>query len=325
MAAPITRRRFLRTLALSTTAALLAPLGCASNQAGRHPNIIFIMADDMGYGDPGCQNPESKIPTPNIDRLAAEGIRCTDAHSGSAVCTPTRYGVLTGRYSWRTRLKSGVLWGYSRPLIETDRMTVPGLLQQHGYRTGCIGKWHLGLGWQTAEGEPGPWEYSEDPESQWTGEHIDFGKPLTAGPHTAGFDYSWVIPASLDMAPYCYIENGKVVTLPTAHTDQNPPGKGGFWRAGPIAPDFAFPEVLPTLTHRATDFIDSHMQDTPDAPFFLYFPLTAPHRPIAPADFVMGKSQAGEYGDFVVEVDWTVGQVMEALKRKGIAGNTLII
>jgi len=321
MRSAISRRTFLRSFTTGLAAAVLAPAACSRSRDRAHPNIIFLMADDMGYGDVGCQSVDEKIPTPNMDRLASRGIRFTDAHSGSAVCTPTRYGVLTGRYAWRTRLKSGVLWGYSRPLIDPDRMTVASLLKQHGYFTGAIGKWHLGLGWQTKPGQPGPWESGEANESRWTGEHIDFRKPLTGGPVTAGFDYAYVIPASLDMAPYCYIHNDRVETLPTAHTEQNPPAQGGFWRAGPIAPDFRFPEVLPTLTDKAVNFIHDHARE----PFFLYFPLTAPHRPIAPADFVKGKSRAGDYGDFVVEVDWTVGRVLQALDENGLADNTLII
>ncbi|MEJ2051115.1 MAG: sulfatase-like hydrolase/transferase, partial [Calditrichota bacterium] len=154
----------------------LAPVACSRGRNNARPNIVFLMADDMGYGDVGCQSVDNKIPTPNMDRLASQGIRFTDAHSGSAVCTPTRYGVLTGRYAWRSRLKSGVLWGYSRPLIEPDRMTVASLVKKHGYATGCIGKWHLGLGWQTKPGKRGPWEQDLTNESRWTGENIDFSK-----------------------------------------------------------------------------------------------------------------------------------------------------
>jgi len=270
----------------------------------KRPNIIFIMADDMGYGDLGCYNKESKIPTLNMDALAAEGIRFTDAHSPSAVCTPTRYGVLTGRYCWRSRLKKGVLNGYSPTLIETQRMTVASLLKQHGYATACIGKWHLGLG---------------------NDKKADFNKPFVSGPNTLGFDYFYGIPASLDMPPYCYIENDRAVEKPTLTVEAGKAEEDGWWREGAIAPDFKHVEVLPKLTERAVEYIDNHSGKSQDKPLFMYFAMTAPHCPIAPADFVKGRSKAGGYGDFVVEVDWTVGQVVKALERNGLTDNTLII
>ena len=302
------RRNFLKAAGIGI--ASLAMPGCAnglqsgSSAAGSNkPNIVFIMADDMGYGDLGCYNKKSKIPTPNMDRLAAEGMRFTDAHSPSAVCTPTRYGVLTGRYCWRSRLKSGVLGGYSPALIDTERMTVSSMLKQYGYSTACIGKWHLGLG---------------------NAKKTDYDKPLVPGPNALGFDYFYGIPASLDMTPYCYIENERPVEKPTLTIEEGKASEDGWWRAGAIAPGFKHVEVLPKLTEKAVKYIDDHTKTSPDKPFFMYFPLPAPHCPIAPADFVKGKSKAGGYGDFVVEVDWTVGQVVKALQRNGLTGNTLI-
>lgn len=302
------RRNFLKAAGIGI--ASLAMPGCAnglqsgSSAAGSNkPNIVFIMADDMGYGDLGCYNKKSKIPTPNMDRLAAEGMRFTDAHSPSAVCTPTRYGVLTGRYCWRSRLKSGVLGGYSPALIDTERMTVASMLKQYGYSTACIGKWHLGLG---------------------NAKKTDYDKPLVPGPNALGFDYFYGIPASLDMTPYCYIENERPVEKPTLTIEEGKASEDGWWRAGAIAPGFKHVEVLPKLTEKAVKYIDDHTKTSPDKPFFMYFPLPAPHCPIAPADFVKGKSKAGGYGDFVVEVDWTVGQVVKALQRNGLTGNTLI-
>lgn len=258
----------------------------------------------MGYGDLGCYNKESKIPTINMDALAAEGIRFTDAHSPSAVCTPTRYGVLTGRYCWRTRLKKGVLNGYSPTLIDPERITVASLLKKHGYATACIGKWHLGMG---------------------NDKKADFNKPFVSGPNTFGFDYFYGISASLDMPPYCYIENDRAVEKPTLTVEAGKADEDGWWRAGAIAPGFKHVEVLPTLTQKAVEYIDNHTSKSPDKPFFLYFALPAPHCPIAPADFVKGRSKAGGYGDFVVEVDWTVGLVVKALERNGLADNTLVI
>ncbi len=323
MSSNIGRRKFLHLLGAGT-AALSFPFLSCSTGVPENPNIVFILADDLGYGDLSSQNNFSKIPTPRMDQLASQGMRFTDAHSNSSVCTPTRYGVLTGRYAWRTRLESGVLWGYSRPLIDQNRMTVASMLKDDDYNTACIGKWHLGLGWQTKSGEQGPWESQQDtPESQWTAAGIDFTKPLTEGPLTVGFDYFYGIPASLDMVPYCYIENDQVVEPPTQEIEEGDPAEDGWWRPGPIAPGFSHIDTLPHLTGKAVDYINSQAES--DTPFFLYFPLTAPHVPIAPIDEVHGKSEAGGYGDFVYQVDQTVGAVMDALEQNGMTDNTLII
>ncbi len=278
------------------------------------PNIVLILADDLGYGDPGCYNPASKIPTPHIDRLASQGMRFTDAHSPSSVCTPTRYALLTGRYSWRSRLKSGVLWGFSRALIEPERTTIASLLKDAGYRTGAVGKWHLGL-------------QSPDPDAanEKAQPPVDYAQPLRPGPVTVGFDYFFGIPASLDMEPYVYVLNDRAVEQPTETTEGSKHRRqdgGGFWRKGPIAPEFQHIDVLPTITEKAVKFID-RQQD--GHPFFLYFPLSAPHTPWMPTDEFRGRSGAGYYGDFVVQVDWTVGQVMKVLERKGLAENTLLV
>ncbi|MCH8048063.1 MAG: arylsulfatase [Planctomycetes bacterium] len=298
------------TLILLTCAACLSihPISKAqSAETPRLPNIVFILADDMGYGDPGCYNPESKIPTPNIDSLARDGMRFTDAHSPSAVCSPTRYGVLTGRYSWRTRMKRGVLGGYSRALIDPKRVTVASFLKQHGYATGCVGKWHLGLG---------------------SAAKTDYTKPLTPGPNSLGFDYFFGIPASLDMTPYVFVRNERVVALPTekiAGSGMRRKGGGGFWRGGGIAPGFRHIDVLPTCSQEAVKFIEGQADRAAVKPFFLYFPLSAPHTPWMPTKEFVGKSGAGPYGDFTAQVDWTVGQVVEALKRTKQFDNTLLI
>ncbi len=288
---------------------LLALVAAQPLQAGGKkqgpPNIIFLMADDLGTGDLGCYNKKSKIPTPNFDRLAASGVRFTDSHTPSAVCTPTRYGVLTGRYCWRSRLKRGVLNGYSPLLIETDRMTLASFLRSQGYHTGVVGKWHLGLG---------------------NAAKVDYSRPLTPGPNTVGFDYFFGIPASLDMAPYVYVENDRVVEAPTdtvKGSKMRRHGGGGFWRAGPIAPSFDFNEVLPKITEKAVSYIEKRAKHK--QPFFLYMPLSAPHTPWMPLKKFQGKSKAGPYGDFVVQVDWTVGQILDALDRLKVADNTLII
>ncbi|NQU86071.1 MAG: arylsulfatase, partial [Mariniphaga sp.] len=283
---------------------------CKQKDSNNYPNIVYILADDMGIGDLGCYNPESKIPTPAMDDLASEGMMFTDAHTNSAVCTPTRYGILTGRYAFRTRLKSGVLWGSSTPLIEKGTATVPSLLSRYGYNTACIGKWHLGLGWQTLE----PWVELTDNWSE-DNKKIDFSKIILEGPTTIGFDYFYGIPGSLDMPPYIFIENNQPQGLPTSITKE-----GG--REGMTVPDFKAKDVMPVLTSKAIEYINQQDQTKP---FFLYFPLTAPHTPVVTNDEFIGKSQAGQYGDFVVECDATVNKVIDALKQKGLYENTLII
>jgi len=303
-------------MAGAAVAAALGRVPFAAQPRKSNPNIIFILADDMGYGDPRCNNAESKVPTPVMDRLALEGVRFTDAHAGSSVCTPTRYGVLTGRYCWRSSLKKGVLGGFSPRLIEPGRMTVASLLREHGYRTACIGKWHLGMNW--AKKEP-----PADPASAKNGnrdENIVFSKPIRGGPLEVGFDYYFGISASLDMPPYAYIENDRLVGNPT---ERQP--KWGAVREGPKDPDFDFYEVLPTLTKKAVEFVDNHVAKNPDGPFFLYLPLNSPHTPVVPADFVKGRSKAGDYGDFVAETDWSIGEVVKALDQRKLADNTLIV
>jgi arylsulfatase A-like enzyme len=291
------RREFLGTLAA------VSALPTASAAGPQRPNIVYILADDLGWGDLSCYNKDSGVPMPNANRLASEGMRFTDMHSGSAVCTPTRYGILTGRYCWRSRLKQGVLGGYSPNLIEKGRLTVPALLRQQGYYTAGVGKWHLGLGTQAK---------------------CDFTQPLDPNPTTHGFDYYYGIPASLDMAPYLYFENGTVVEQPTAHTEGKNDPRGVFWRPGPIAPSLKIEEVLPHLTAKAVSILKERAR-TPDKPFFLYFPLTGPHTPWVPTAEFRGKSKAGDYGDFAVQVDDVLGQILRTLEETGAAKNTLII
>ncbi len=304
---------FLLAIALSANAA----------EQATAPNLVVILADDMGIGDPGCYNARSKIPTPHIDRLAAEGMRFTDAHSGSGVCTPTRYGLLTGRYAWRTRLKQGVLWGDSRSLIEPGRLTIAEMLKQHGYRTACVGKWHLGFQAADLNSQDAP---PANATLQSDHQHaVDYNQTLRPGPVTEGFDYFFGIPASLDMEPYVFVENDRVTEAPTAHTERSlhrRQGGNGFWRAGPIAPSFKHVEVLPTLADKAVAWLE---QQTADHPFFLYFPLTAPHTPWVPTEEYAGRSAVGYYGDFVMQVDAVVGRVMDTLEKKGLAEKTLLI
>ena len=307
------RRDFLKSIAAAAGTAMMA--GCTHNVFGdnkkisygsgngKQPNIVYILTDDMGYGDVSALNPKAVWKTPYMDKLAKNGMIFTDAHSGSAVCTPTRYGVLTGRYSWRSKLKSGVLWGTSSPLLESGRMTVGSLLQKNGYSTACVGKWHLGLGWRKNNGK------------------IDFSQPVADGPNEHGFDYSYIIPASLDMAPYVYLENNKPTSVPTKTTASKI--KYGWWRKGLTGDDFEHEQVLPHLTDKTVEYIDTHAKT--DNPFFVYFAMPAPHTPILPTAQFKSKSKTNPYGDYVLEVDYMVGKVAEALERNGIAENTLII
>jgi len=279
------------------------------------PNILYVLCDDLGYGDIHALNPErGKIPTPNMDRLAAEGMAFTDVHSSSSVCTPTRYGILTGRYNWRTRLQSGVLGGFSPPLIAADRLTVPKLLKQHGYHTACIGKWHLGMTMPIARKNGKFTDQIED------GNDGTFNTQLRIadGPLTRGFDYYFGISASLDMPPFAFIENDRFTQAPTATKK--------WIRSGPAAPDFEALDVLPTLARKASEYIGARaVEAKAGQPFFLYLPLNAPHTPILPTKDWQGKSGLNPYGDFVMQVDATLGEVLAAVEKNGLAATTLVV
>jgi len=305
-----TRREFLKAMGAGA-ASLTLPAIVSAIGSKQKPNIIFIMADDLGYGDVGCYNPASKIPTPNIDRFAKQGVRFTDAHSPAAICTPTRYGVLTGRYCWRTWLKSRVIDGDGAPLIEPARLTIASMLKQHGYRTACIGKWHLGLDWTFYKGKE-PAEDNKRRDGYW--KYIDFTKPFKGGPTELGFDYFFGTPAAAtDDCLWCYVENDRVVGNPrTVEGRMEVPG----WR---------HEDVDTTFTKKSIKFIQEHTENHPHNPFFLYLALSVPHIPWLPPDFVKGKSQAGPRGDQVVLADWVLQQVVDTLKRLDIGGNTLII
>lgn len=282
-------------------------LTCSTCLAAK-PNIVLIMADDMGFGDVQALNSNSKIPTPHLNDLANDGMTFIDAHSPSAVCTPTRYALVTGRYCWRSRLKRGVLNGYGEPLIEKDRPTLATLLSSAGYKTGIVGKWHLGLG------------FAKDAAKQ-DNKGFDFSKPIDHGPNDLGWDYSFIIPASLDFPPYVYIKNHEITQFPSIREDARK--FPAFWRRGERSPDFDMAECLDRLTDEASQFIARNAQG--DEPFFLYFPLTAPHKPVYPHPRFKGKTSLGPYGDFVTQVDSTVGDVMKAIDTAGITKNTLVI
>jgi arylsulfatase A-like enzyme len=299
---------------------LLCSLGWTQNVSAEDnlPNIVVILADDMGFGDVQPNNPNSKIPTPAFNRLAKEGVNFTDAHSGSGVCTPTRYGLVCGKYCWRTRLKRGVLGGYSPPLIKSEQQTIGAVLRKAGYHTGCVGKWHLGLGWQWSKQKPDNLNSFGIAGQKGS---VDYTQPITDGPTHHGFDESYIIPASLDMSPYVYLKNDRVVGLPTDIIESSPFPK--FYRKGEINKQFSHVDCLSHLLGKAQDFIRT--QSATEKPFFLYFPMPAPHKPVIPMDSFRGKTTLGMYGDFVAQVDWTVGEVLRTLDETKIADNTLVI
>jgi arylsulfatase A-like enzyme len=271
-----------------------------------HPNIVYILADDLGCGDVQCLNPQrGKIKTRHLDRLASQGMTFTDAHSGSSVCTPTRYGLLTGRYAWRTRLQSGVLDGTDDPpLIATDRLTVPALLKQHGYTTAAIGKWHLGFESERPAGVKAADAKARKRETGGKRAPGSLGLPagsrIVGGPVTRGFDYFWGCSNARTMSGL--IENDRVIE-----------------NIEPIT-------MLPRLGQRAVSYVAEHAAGAKAGqPFFLYLPLTSPHTPILPTPEWQGKSGLGAYGDFVMQTDAVVGDVLAALEKHGLADNALVI
>ncbi|MGG5460135.1 sulfatase family protein [Clostridium sp. B9] len=275
------------------------------------PNVIYILADDMGYGDVSHFNENCGFKTENFDEMCERGLSFEDAHASSSLCTPSRYGILTGRYNWRSRLKNGVLGGYSKPLIEEGRETVANLFKNQGYKTACIGKWHLGLDWKWVGEE-------QDVVTFDAPEGIDYSKEIGKTPNHYGFDYFYGISSSLDMPPYVYIENNRVTMEPTKFTS----GEGkGFWRKGPTADDFNHEEVFPNMTDRVIKFIEDNKKE----PFFIYYPMPAPHTPILPLDEFKGKSALNEYGDFVMMCDSEVGRINKCLKDNGLYDNTIVI
>ena len=280
------------------------------------PNIVLILADDTGYGDPPCYNPESLDPMPWVDRLAREGMRFTDAHSANALCSPSRYALLTGRYYWRTFKRHALVMPYEGPVIEPDRPTLPGVLRQAGYATACVGKWHLGFSYPSRV--PGV-EYTTD-ESE-----IDFTRALSGGPLDHGFDYFYgTAGCSTSDPPYCFIENRHTVGIPDRPSPPEFESLPGFY-PGVMAHDWDEERVDVRHVEKAIEFVDSHLRSSPDVPFFLYLAISAPHNPWLPPDFVRGTSREGPRGDMNALVDWCVGRVYEELAARGILDDTLLI
>ena len=278
------------------------------------PNIIVILADDLGYGDLSIYDKNNKINTTNIDQLALDGIRFTDAHTPSSVCTPTRYGLLTGRYNWRSRLKRGVINGKSKALIPNSRSTIGSILKKKGYDTAFIGKWHLGWNWALKD-------ESKKDKDKTDFSNIDFTKEVKNTPNDLGFDYSYGHCGSLDMAPYVYVENGKITEEPDTITENT--GKYSKWRKGPTSKDFVHEEVTPNFFERGIQYIKD--QSKKQTPFLLYLPLPSPHTPILPTKEWEGKSGLNPYGDFMLMIDSYVGKLMNTIEKTGISDNTIII
>jgi arylsulfatase A-like enzyme len=327
MAEQMSRRTFLQAAGL---AAIAAAAPWRTNAAQRkQPNIVLIYADDLGYGDVSCYG-ATKVATPNIDRLAKEGVRFTNAHSASATCTPSRYALLTGQYAWR-RKGTGVLPGDARLIVEPGRTTLPSLLQRSGYRTGVVGKWHLGLG---------------------AGD-LDWNSDIRPGPQDIGFDYCFLIPATGDRVPCVFVENRRVVGLDPADPIQvsyakpvgdDPTGRDhpellkmhpshghdqtivngisriGYMTGGKSA-RWVDENTADTITAKAVQFIEQHKAE----PFFLYFSTHDVHVPRVPHPRFAGKSGMGPRGDAILQLDWCVGAIVETLDKLNLAENTLLI
>ena len=325
-----------RLLPLSLFLLLSFPAAAANSSK---PNILVILADDLGYGDVQCYNPaRGKIPTPHIDRLAAQGMRFTDGHSSSGVCSPSRYTLLTGRYHWRTKLQSGIVGVFGEPLIGPDRMTIGTLAKQHGYRTAAIGKWHLGWDWPIAPEQrkffQAPRQAGKDDEAApatasltATPEHVAawrevFAKPIAGGPTTRGFDsyFGTDIP---NWPPFCFIENDRTIGIPSEFPSARVLVKNQASFPGPALMDWKLEGILPALGDRAAAFVTDAA--TRPEPFLLYLPLTSPHTPLAVNAEWKDQSHLNLFADFVMESDAVVGRVLAALEKSGAAANTLVI
>ncbi len=311
-----------RCLLVNTVLLQMLMLGCLASSAvaqssAKLPNIVLLYADDMGYGDLGVQNPDSKIPTPHLDRLAATGTRFTDAHSSSGICTPSRYALLQGRYHWRKFHK--IVDSFDPSVLDPERTTLPELMKSQGYRTACLGKWHLGWDWKSIM-KPGA---KGNADKGYPPEAFDWSKSIPDGPLAHGFDeyFGDDVP---NFPPYAWIENDRVLEAPTVWNQTTDKTAEGNWEArpGPAVANWDYWNVMPTLTERAEKWITAQ---SPSKPFFLYFAFTSPHAPIVPDAPFRGSSSANGYGDFMVQTDATVGAVMAALKKANLDQNTLII
>jgi len=316
------RREFLQTAFLAGASALLGRKALAKDTKMK-PNILVILTDDLGYGDVACFNAEAKAPTPNIDKLASQGIRFTDAHSPSTVCTPTRYSVLTGRMEFRTGMR-GVFCGTGGPnLIEEGRLTLPGMLKQQGYETAAFGKWHVGLTFLDKNGDRVEKGGVEGVRL------VDYSRPIPDAPIHRGFDhfYGTACCPTTDWL-YAYIDGDRIPVPPTKLLDKGPLPDHPYSkdnRLGMVAPNFNLEEVDLVFLEKSKKFLEDHVKNSPDKPFFLYHATQFVHLPSFAADPFKGKTKAGPHGDFIFEMDWVVGELMKTLERLGVADNTLVI
>ena len=313
------RRDFLKSCAIS--AGVVSFSGCAVSKTSQStvqnlPNVVIIYADDMGYGDLACQNPQSKIPTPNLDKLAGQGVRFTDGHSSSGICTPSRYSLLTGRHHWRDF--HGIVGSFGQPRFKENQLTLPEMLKTKGYRTACIGKWHLGWDWNAIK-QPGVGD-----KKTYEPADFDWSKPIPGGPTDHGFD-DYFGDGTINFPPYAWVENDRMPVAPTEPLSlSNLKTQEGSWefRPGPMVKDWNPYKVLPTLTEKTVDWIG---RQNKKQPFFLYFALPSPHAPIIPDTAFQGKTEAGGYGDYMFQTDWSAGQILRALDKQGLADNTIVI
>ncbi len=323
-----TSLRGLGVLAFVTGVMQSSFLIAAENGPTELPNIVVLFADDLGYGDVSCYNPaRGKIPTPHMDRLAAQGMRFTDAHSSSGVCSPSRYTLLTGRYHWRTRLQRGIVGLWGPPLITPDRLTVAGMLKQQGYRTACIGKWHLGWEWPIQEGKKQLFTGPKTEDVPATSAHQDawrrtFREAIPGGPISRGFDdyFGTDVP---NWPPFCFIEQDRTVGVPSEFLPARLFLNNQASQQGPALEGWTLEPILPALADHACDYISRAAKER--QPFFLYMPLTSPHTPLAVTDEWKGKSGLNRYADFVMETDAVIGQVLDSLEQDGVADKTLVI
>ena len=326
------RFAFLAALLLAPVAALH---GADAAKLQAKPNIVLILADDLGYGDVSCYNPESKVPTPNLDRLAREGMRFTDAHSASTVCTPSRYSIMTGRMCFRTGYRGGVFTGVGGPsLIEKERLTLPGMLREQGYATACVGKWHIGMTFRTKDGTPAH-EVKIDGTGNGAAKElarvklVDFTKPITDGPVHRGFDYFFGTACcpGTDWL-YAFIENDRVPVPPDYPLDASVLPKHPYandCRRGVVAPGYDLEKLDLVFLEKSKAWLEQQVKREPKKPFFLYHAMQAVHLPSFAAPEFQGKTKAGPHGDFIAEMDHIVGELMATLEKLGVADNTLIL
>jgi len=320
--ATATRRRFLQTVGLGAAALAMGRITRAA-KPGKRPNIVFILADDLGYGDVACYNPESKIPTPNLDKLAKDGMLFTDAHSPSTVCTPTRYSVLTGRMAFRTGMR-GVFTGVGGPcMIEKTRLSLPQMLKNNGYATGGFGKWHIGMTFFDKEGKP------ICKSGLAAVKRIDYSRPIPDAPIHRGFDkfYGTVSCPTTDWL-YAFVDGDRIPVPPTKPVDKKSLPKHPYsndCRRGLVAPNFDLEKVDLVFLKKSQEFLAQHVKNSPETPFFLYHSMQAVHLPSFPADQFKGKTKSGPHGDFIFEMDYVVGELLKTLDRLGVADNTLVM